>query len=178
MKIDITPIEQVRMHLLQCLEHEKERKKVRTLVRLTLDQFHGKKITKGIEKKLEDALPGYLITYFVELYSKKVTIRRRHGGNKEVFAETIMVHSDHFGEFFSMPRFLDIDADMAYIFQRITELETTLEGLDEKYPVLVQQLNDFIEVQQKFREDMNAFRSLLPSLSESEHNYIREHTKW
>jgi hypothetical protein len=175
---DITSVVDVRANLQKCLDHELERKKVHTLVRLTLEQYEGKKLTKGIEKSLCNILPGYLVTYFVEMYHKKVTIRRRHGGNTEVFSETILVHSDHYGERFTMARFLDNDATTSYITARIIELQAMIAKLDETYPALVQKLTDFIAVQQQFRAEMKEFHALAHFMSDSEHDYIREHTKW
>jgi hypothetical protein len=175
---DITSKDEMLKRLKQSLEHEQERKKVHTLVRMMLEQCEGKKITKAIEKKIGIVLPGYLVSYFVECYHKKVTIRRRHGGNTEVFSETIMVHSDHFGDLFSMSRFLDNDGKLSAIFARIMELQQMIDSLDETYPAMVNRLIEFITVQQRFREEMSAFHSLAHFMSDSEHEFIRDHTRW
>jgi hypothetical protein len=170
---EVASREEVLKNIQDSLALARERKMVYQIVGQVLETYEGKKITKSIDKVLERALPGYLISYFKdEPYYKKVTIRRRHGGNKEVFSETMLLHSEHYGENFSIARYLDGEHHVSHLIGQIMEYQALIENFDAAYETMIAGMDEFITAHQKFTATMKPLTSFWHHLNDDAKDYI------
>lgn len=159
------------------LQRQKDMRQAYAIVSQILEKYNGKRITKAIEKKLQDRFgEKYRINYYRdEPYEQRVWVRKMHG-SKAIFELKVILHHESFGREFSMKRYLDNDNHLPYVIKNIHEIQQTIEQLDTTYPLFERALIKFEESTVLFGTIMGKTKVLYAHVNRDTQEFIRKHT--